>query len=236
MNSVSGGVQLRSEVTALANTGSKVIVVTIDLCRSAEVDAMLEETERHLGAVDILVHNNNLVKRSSVESCEESLFVELLNANAKSAFICTKSIGKQMSSRQSGKVIYVSSIHAEKPTGSSFAYSVSRGAVKMLCREAAIVLGRDGVNVNSIEMGPVAGDNERFRSDISTLYDAYQNKVPNASLGDMEDLANLVLFLSTDEARYINGADIRLDGGFLMHYMDHKMKRTAHDEPKGGIP
>jgi glucose 1-dehydrogenase len=225
LNSVSGGEAIEQELDRLRALGSNAVVANINLCVSSEVSELLAETAREIGPVDVLVHNNNLVKSANVESCEESLFLEIMNANAKSAFICAREVGRQMAARQTGRVIFVNSIHAEKPTGSSFAYSASKGAVKMLCREAALVLGREGINVNSIEMGPVAGDDERFASDISTLYESYQYKVPSANLGSCEDLAHLVLYLSGDESRYVNGADIRLDGGFLMHYMDFKMKR-----------
>jgi glucose 1-dehydrogenase len=225
LNSVSGGEEIQAHLARCQASGSKAIVVNINLCKGAEVDAVLDGAAEQLGTVDVLVHNNNVVKPISVETGEEELFLEIMNANAKSAFICTKAVGKHMEAKQSGKVIYVSSIHAEKPTGSSFAYSASKGAVKMLSREASIVLGRHGVNVNSIEFGPVEGDDIAFKSDISTLYDSYEYKVPNAVLGSYDDLAQLVLFLATDEARYINGADIRMDGGFLMHYMDFKMKK-----------
>lgn len=95
----------------------------------------------------------------------------------------------------------------------------------MLPKEAALVLGRFGVSVNTIELGPLEGDDELYQSTISTLYNEYEFKVPNAALGSYEDLAELVLFLASDEARYINGSDIRLDGGFLLHYMNFKMKR-----------
>jgi glucose 1-dehydrogenase len=102
----------------------------------------------------------------------------------------------------------------------------------MLAKEAAIALGRSGVRVNTIELGPVAGDDERFASAFSTLYRDYQYKIPAAELVTHEDLAELVLFLASDEARLINGEDIRLDGGFLLHYMDVKMKQPPL--PSGG--
>ncbi|MNE75690.1 putative 2,4-dienoyl-CoA reductase [compost metagenome] len=95
----------------------------------------------------------------------------------------------------------------------------------MLSKEAALVLGRHGVRVNTIELGPLEGDNDIFESDISTLYHDYEYKVPNAVLGSHDDLAELIHFLSSDSSRYINGSDIRLDGGFLLHYMNFKMKR-----------
>ncbi|WP_028610766.1 SDR family NAD(P)-dependent oxidoreductase [Paenibacillus harenae] len=225
LNSGSGGSLLADELHLLRQAGLKTLVVNVDLSKSSETAAMLDYAEEQLGAVDILVFNSSFVHRASVEDCEEVPFVESLRVNAKSAFICTQAVGRQMQQRQSGRIIYISSIHAEKPTGSSFAFSVSKGAVKMLAKEAAIVLGRNGVCVNTIELGPLKGDDEIFQSTFSTLYRDYEYKVPNAVLGTADDLAELVLFLSSDAARYINGSDIRLDGGFLLHYMNFKMKR-----------
>lgn len=230
LNSSSNSEKIQAQLERCHAAGSKVMVINIDLCRSTAVAEMLESAAQEVGTVDVFLHNNNLVKPAGVETCEEELFLEILNANAKSAFICTQAVGKQMAAKESGKIIYVSSIHGEKPTGSSFAYSVSKGAVKMLTREAALKLGRHGINVNVIEMGPVEGDHAVFKSEISSLYDSYRYKVPNAVLGTYDDLAQLALFLCTDEARYANGADIRLDGGFLMHYMDFKMKKPADAE------
>jgi len=225
LNSASGGRDIQAELQHTKTEGSKTVVIQIDPCKSLEVTEALEQAAAQLGTVDVLIHNNNLVEPGTVEHGDEEWFRRVLNANAKSAFICTQAAGKQMAGKNYGKIVYVSSIHAEKPTGSSFAYSASKGAVKMLAREAALKLGRHGVTVNTIEFGPVEGDNEVFKSEISSLYEDYEYKVPDAVLGTHEDLAELALFLSTDQSRYINGADIRMDGGFLMHYMDFRMKK-----------
>ncbi|KKI89792.1 short-chain dehydrogenase [Bacillus sp. SA1-12] len=226
LNSTSDGDQIQSSIDHCRTQGSMSMIVNVDLCKSSEVRTMLEAVEKRLGTVDVLIHNNNVVAPTSVETCNEELFLQIMNENTKSAFICTQAVGNQMKAKQSGKIIYISSIHAEKPTGSSFAYSASKGAVKLLTREAALILGRYGVNVNTIEMGPIEGDDERFKSDISSLYDSYQFKVPNAILGSHDDLAQCALYLSSDEAIYMNGADIRLDGGFMLHYVDKKMKKA----------
>jgi glucose 1-dehydrogenase len=226
LNSVSNGKEIQLQLNHCHATCSKVHIVNINLCRYSDVAKMLEEASQLVGSVDILIHNNNTVEPALVETCEEELFLRILNANTKTAFICTQAVGKPMVAKQAGKIIFISSIHAEKPTGSSFAYSASKGAVKMLSRETALNLGRHGVKVNVIEMGPFQGDDETFKSDISSLYDSYRYKVPDTVLGTPKDTANLVLYLCSDEAGYMNGADIRLDGGFLMHYIDFKMKKT----------
>jgi 3-oxoacyl-[acyl-carrier protein] reductase len=227
LNSASGGGAIRDELDRSLASGRKAMVVNIDTCSRDDVDRMLDRAAREIGEVDVLVHNNDLFEPGTIEHGGEDWFRRLIDYNAKSAFICAQAVGRRMAGRRRGRIVFVSSIHAEKPTGSSFPYSASKGAVKMLAREAALQLGRSGVHVNTIEFGPVEGDDERFRSDLSLLYEHYRTKVPNAVLGTHDDLAEAVLFLASDASRYVNGADIRVDGGFLMHYMDHRMKRTA---------
>ncbi|TBL71600.1 SDR family NAD(P)-dependent oxidoreductase [Paenibacillus thalictri] len=225
VNSASAGVSIDEELAYCRVAGAQALVFSADLCRFTEVDGMLEEAERQLGRVDVLVHNHNLIVPMQVESCDEAAFVQVMNTNAKSAFLCTQAAGKRMAAAGSGSIVYVSSVHAHKPTGSSFAYSVSKSAVNMLAREAALELGRCGVNVNTIELGPVEGDDTLFSSEVSSLYESYIYKVPGAKPVTYRDLADCVAYLAADSSRYLNGAELRLDGGFLLHYMDHKMKR-----------
>ena len=225
LNSPSNGSNIQAELELCQANGSRYMLTNVDLCDNDQLNKLLEEAEQTMGKVDVLIHNNNVVKEISVEFGDEAIFQEILSSNAKSAFITTQAVGKQMAKYQSGKIIYVGSIHAEKPTGSSFAYSAARAAVQMLSREASLVLGRNGVQANHIMFGPVLGDDEVFKSNLSFLYEDYNYKVPNAVLGTYEDLAELVSYLASDQARYLNGADIRLDGGFLNHYLDVKTKK-----------
>ena len=225
INCPSNDASILDELEPYRLRGSTIKIVQIDLCSSAEVTAMLDRTAAEMGSIDILIHNNHLVKPASVEYSDEGLFYEMLNTNAKTAFVTTQLVGKQMSSREKGKIVFIGSIHAEKPTGSSFIFSAAKGAVQMLSREASLVLGRFGVNVNHIQLGPTVGDDLVYQSSYSPLYEDYEYKIPNAILGTFDDLANLALFLVSDEARYINGADIRIDGGFLNHYLDVKTKK-----------
>ncbi|MCI3918682.1 SDR family oxidoreductase [Paenibacillus sp. TRM 82003] len=225
LHSASGGDSIAAELAALRASGVAFRVVTAELTKSSDVERMLATVATDLGEVDVLLHNQNRVFPIDVETGDEARFLDIMNANAKTAFVCAKTVGKRMSARQRGRIVFVGSIHAEKPTGASFAYSASKSAVKMLAREAAVVLGRSGITVNTIEFGPVEGDDETFRSDVSRLYDGYRCKVPNAELGTHDDLAELAAFLALDEAWYLNGADIRMDGGFLLHYMDVKSKK-----------
>ncbi|MFH5182586.1 SDR family NAD(P)-dependent oxidoreductase [Paenibacillus sp. TAB 01] len=225
VNSPSGGGAIEAEIEHCRKTGSGILVVNLDLCASAEVSGMLEEAERQIGPVDVLIHNANRIEPASVEASGEDAFFRMMNYHAKSALICTQAVGRQMAARRSGKIIYIGSIHAEKPTGVSFLYSISRSSIKMLSKEAALELGRYGINVNTIEAGSLEGAVEPFRSTRSSLYDDAKYKIPSTEMGTYDDLAETVLYLAAGASRYVNGADLRLDGGFLLHYMDHKMNK-----------
>lgn len=224
LNSASGGDAIEEELRFASSTGAAALVASSNLASREEVEGLLAEAEKSLGPVDVLLHNNDRYLAALTESCSEADFAAVMDDNAKSAFLCAQAAGKRMAEREKGNIVFLSSIHAVKPTGSSFAYSASKGAISMLAKEAALYLGRFGIRVNAIERGPVEGDNERFRSGFSTLYDSFDRKVPSGKLGSHEDAAVVARFLVSEDARYLNGADIRLDGGFLLHYMDHKMK------------
>lgn len=225
VNSESGGAAIADELASCRAGGGEAFTATVDLCDCGQVNRLLDEAEQAWGVIDVLVHNPRLVIPATVEHCDDDTFERILDANAKSAFIVSQTSGRRMAAEGRGVIVFVGSIHAEKPTGSSFAYSAAKGAVQMLSRELALALGRHGIRVNHIQLGPLAGDNEVFRSDISTLYEDYQYKVPGTELVTGEDLAGLVAYLAGDEARHLNGADIRLDGGFLNHYQDVKMNK-----------
>lgn len=226
LNSATAGRDIEKDLEEYAQSGYRVQVVSSQMNSREAVEDVFANAAKTLGSVDLMVHNHQLVRPVSVENCDEQTYQELMDVNVKTAFLCTQACGKYMSAKGSGSIVYVSSIHDEKPTGGSFVYSVAKGAVKMLSREAALYLGRFGIRVNLIEMGPVAGDDQQFASELSDLYLDYMRKIPSAQLGTYEDLANLVWFLSIEESRFVNGADIRLDGGFVLHYMDHKMKSS----------
>jgi glucose 1-dehydrogenase len=188
-----------------------------DLLSSQAIDEVFRKAIDRYGKIDALIHNHNLVKRKSIEDCDEETFHKVMDWNTKTAFFCTQAAGRYM--QEGGRILYLSSIHDEKPTGCAFAYSLSKGAVKMLCRESAVVLGRKGIRCNLIEMGAGREDDRIFESDLSNLYRRYEYKIPIDSFVTNQDIANLVLFLCCDESAALNGADIRMDGGHILNYV-----------------
>ncbi len=225
IGSQTDGQALEEELALVKAQGLQAMLTAVNLTDAKATAEMLVQAEERMGPVSVLIHNHDRVHRASVESCEEQDFIACMRDNAKTAFVCTQAAGALMAKRQSGSILYLSSIHAHKPTGSAFAYSAAKGAVHMLAKEAALALGRSGIRVNTVEIGALAGDQERFASEISTLYRDFPYKVPQAEPVTEAAIAELAAFLASDASRHLNGADIRLDGGFVLHYMDVKMKQ-----------
>ena len=208
-------------VKKVEELGAKALVVKPDLSTFEGAQAMVDEVKAALGRIDVLVYNNNTVVRTDLEHLQRDVFESQLNDNTRTGFVLTRVVGDHMAEYHSGKIVYVSSIHADKPTGSAVMYSISKGAINMLCKEAAIFYGPAGVECNVVECGAIEGDVEKFQSEISGLYasDYYmQQRIPRRKAGTDEEIAGVVAFLASQDANFVNGTTMRADGGFELFY------------------
>lgn len=210
-------VNCRSENAGLESENIKVI--SVDLSNPTKAQNAVQTAVETFGRLDFLIHNNNHILVSSIEETTEDALMSLLNENTKSAFFCTQAAAAEMKKERAGRILYLSTIHDEKPTGCAFAFSVSKGAVKMLCREAALDLGEHNIQVNLIEAGPMAGDDVVLQSRLSFIYENIERKIPGHKTVTPEEIAETALsVLSSGEC--LNGENIRLDGGYVLHYVE----------------
>lgn len=186
----------------------------------ASVQALSHWAIQTAGRLDNLIHSDNVIFRASVEDISEEDFMNHVDRNAKSAFLCTKVLAEEIAKCGGGAVVYLSSLHDEKPTGCAVAYSAGRGAVKMLCKEVALFFGRKKVRCNVVEMDTTLETEAQLDSMLIPFnYDA-GSKVAMRKPTAPEDFAGTVAFLVSDDAAHVNGADIRVDGGHLLYYGD----------------
>lgn len=208
-------------VKKVEELGAKAMIVKPDLSSFEGGLALVEEVKSVFGRIDVLLYNNNTVVPSDLEHLQREVFESQLNDNTRTGFILTRVVGDHMAEYKSGKIVYVSSIHADKPTGSTVMYSISKGAINMLCKEAAIFYGPAGIECNVIEAGAVEGDAEKFHSEISALYasDYYmEQRVPRRKAGTDDEIAAVAAFLASQDASFVNGTTMRVDGGFELFY------------------
>jgi NAD(P)-dependent dehydrogenase (short-subunit alcohol dehydrogenase family) len=182
-----------------------------------EIENAVNAVLGKFGHIDVLIHNNNEVNAADIEDCSDEIFEREMNINAKSAFLYAKALEDPMKKAGKGNMVFISSIHDEKPFG-SFTYSLAKGALKMLVKELALELGPHGVRANIIELGPVEGDTNNFYSDLSPLYEHPAERTVYNKFCSLSDVAGATLFFAGDDCTYINGSELRVDGGFLLTY------------------
>jgi NAD(P)-dependent dehydrogenase (short-subunit alcohol dehydrogenase family) len=183
-----------------------------------EVDAAVSSVLEKYGRIDVVIHNNNEVIRADLEDCSDEVFDRALEINLKSAFLFAQAAGAFMKQAGKGNFVFISSIHDEKPNGAAFAYSIAKGALKMLVKEMVLDLGRYNVRANIVKVGPMEGHDKLFYSDLSPLYEHTKERIVNATYVTPKDVANAALFFAADDCPSANGSELKLDGGFLLTY------------------
>ena len=191
-----------------------------------EVDAAIASVLEKYGRIDVMIHNNNEVIRSGLEDCTDEVYDKTLKINTKSAFLFVQAAGPSMKQARKGNFVFISSIHDEKPSGAAFAYSIAKGAVKMLTKEMVLDLGPYNVRTNIVNMGPMEGHDTLFESELSPLYEHTKERIVNSRYATFEELANAALFFASDDCSSVNGGELRLDGGFLLTYFIRRKNRT----------
>lgn len=180
---------------------------------------LLEQTN----GLDALVVNFACVFPCSIENVTIEQFDKNYNYIIKPSFKAIQKLGEVIAKTSPhGKIVVVGSIHSEKPTGSALLYSCSMGALKNLSRETALFYGYQGIDTIYIDVGYIKGDEDSFKSQISTFYEGVKYKIPSGYIGSFADVAAAISWILSDECRYMNGAEIRIDGGLVLHILDAK--------------
>ena len=208
-------------VKKVEEAGAKAMIIKPDLSSFETAQVLVDEVKAVFGRIDVLIYNNNTAVKTDLEHLEREVFESQLNDNTRTGFVLTRVVGDHMAEYKSGKIVYVSSIHADKPTGSTVMYSIAKGAINMLCKEAAIFYGPANIECNVIEAGAVEGDVEKFHSEISGLYasDYYmEQRIPRRKAGTDDEIAAVAAFLASSDASFVNGTTMRVDGGFELCY------------------
>jgi glucose 1-dehydrogenase len=174
-----------------------------------------------LGRLDVLVNNAGIEKRADFLDVTEGDFDAVLGVNLRGAFFATQAFARHVRDRDGGgAVVNVSSVHEELPFPHFASYAASKGAVKMLMRNLAIELAPLGIRVNNVAPGAVKTPiNAALLSNKAEL-DALLANIPLRRLGRPEDVANAVAFLASEEAAYVTGTTLFVDGGLLWNYSE----------------
>lgn len=204
-------------IEAIRSAKGRALAVGCDVSVRNEVEDMLKTTVCELGKVDILVNNAGVGLTAPLLETTEELWDKTLSVNLKSAFLCTQAAAKYMVQRRYGKIVNISSNSGfGVACWGEAAYAASKAGVIALTRNAAFELGQYGINVNCVAPGATETDMLRGDATDQQYAETLEAKKRLSSLGMVGrpgDIANAVLFLASDDARFITGRTLLVEGG-----------------------
>ncbi|MDG6108765.1 SDR family oxidoreductase [Dactylosporangium aurantiacum] len=165
--------------------------------------------------VDILVNNAGTIRRAPAEAHSDEDWDHVLEVNLSAQFVLAREIGRQMVRRGSGKVIFTASMLSFQGGVTVPGYAAAKSGIAGLTRALANEWARHGVNVNAIAPGYIATDNTQALQDQPERNRAILERIPAGRWGRPDDLAGATVFLASDAARYVHGAVLPIDGGWL---------------------
>jgi glucose 1-dehydrogenase len=174
-----------------------------------------------MGRIDVLVNNAGIERNAGFLDVTEEDYDRVLDVNLKGAFFITQAFVSHLRETQrGGRIINISSVHEELPFPHFTSYCASKGGMKMMMRNLAIELAPLGITVNNVAPGAIGTSiNDRLLHNPAEL-NALLGNIPLKRLGNPLDVANAVLFLASDEADYVTGSTLYVDGGLLWNYAE----------------
>lgn len=201
-------------VRQIEAAGGRAVAVQADVTQKAEVERLVAQTVEVFGRLDVLINNAGLYPLASLLEMTEAEWDAVVDSNLRSTFLCTQAAAKQMIAQgEGGAIVNIASIEAENPAPLHSHYNAAKGGVVMHTAAAANELGLYGIRVNSVSPGLIW--REGIEQGWPDGVERFLKAAPLGRLGRPDDIADACLFLASPAARWITGANLRVDGGVM---------------------
>ena len=196
--------------------GGKGLVVGADVSDPKEVEAMVQQAVSTFGRLDIMVNNAGMERKMPFLQTPFEVWQETIAVNLTGAWLGCQAAGKQMVDQgEGGRIINVSSVHEDLAMPTNSPYCATKGGVRMLMRTLAVELAPHDITVNNIAPGaietPMDAPLEQNHDQMKELL----SEIPLGRMGKPEEVANLALFLASDDSSYVTGSTLFVDGGMI---------------------
>lgn len=210
------GRKVAEDINAANTPGGEAVFMRLDVTDEANWTQVVDETVRRFGKLDIMVNNAGISGSAVTDMLDTDAWDKLMAVNSRGVFLGTKHAVQAMKQSGGGSIVNLSSISGNTgQTMTHMGYNASKGAVRTLTKSTAVQFGKDGIRANSVHPGLMPP----MRTSGATADPAVRAKmlqaVPLRRAGEVDEVANAVLFLASDEASYITGAELYVDGGYL---------------------
>jgi glucose 1-dehydrogenase len=225
VNYVRGEDSAHEVAETIASGGSKAIALEADVSQELEVQAMFKQMLEHFGTIDILVSNAGLQQDSPFDQMTLKQWNTVIGVNLTGQFLCAREAVREFKRRgiredisvAAGKIICMSSVHEVIPWGGHANYAASKGGVMLLMKSMAQELAPARIRINSICPGAIRTPINKPAWDTPEAYRSLLTLIPYQRIGEPEDIGRVAVFLASDQADYITGASIYVDGGMTLY-------------------
>ncbi|MEB2278572.1 3-oxoacyl-[acyl-carrier-protein] reductase [Lysinibacillus xylanilyticus] len=210
------GSQSKAEevVATIQENGGEAVAVQASVSKTEEVSALMDAAVKTFGSLDILVNNAGITRDNLLMRMKEDEWDDVLDTNLKGVFLCTKAVTRQMMKQRAGRIINISSIVGVAGNAGQANYVAAKAGVIGLTKTTAKELASRNILVNAIAPGFIETEmTEQLPEDIKQ---GMLTQIPLAKLGQPEDIAKAVAFLASDDANYMTGQTLHIDGGMVM--------------------
>ena len=202
----------KAEVEAL---GRKAMVIKADVGDTAACEAMMAEAVKEMGKIDILVNNAGITRDGLLMRMKEADWDAVLTTNLKSVYNCTKAVIKYMMKARSGRIVSISSVVGAMGNAGQSNYAAAKAGIMGFTKAVAKEAASRGITVNAIAPGFIETDMTAVLPE--KVVDNLKAAIPMGRLGAPEDIAKAVAFLASEDAAYITGQTLHVNGGMFMY-------------------
>ncbi len=206
------GKQLEAEIN---ETGGRALFVNLDVTSESDWQQCIADTVERFGKLDVLINNAGIYSRTMIEDTTVEEWERIMSVNTTGVFLGTKHAIPEMRRAGGGSIVNISSIAGLVGSPRGGAYTTSKGGVRLFTKSTAIQHAEEGIRANSIHPGPI--DTDMIADNIGTPEGlaASLARVPLGRVGTVDDVAYGALFLASDEASYMTGSELVIDGGVV---------------------
>jgi 3-oxoacyl-[acyl-carrier protein] reductase len=208
------GDNARATVDEIASAGGKAHLASLDVTDRESVDRMVAETLERSGRIDILVSNAGITRDQLMLRMKREDWDAVIGTNLTALFSCAQAVLKPMVRQRAGRIVAIGSVVGQAGNAGQANYAASKAGIIGFSKALALEVASRGITVNVVAPGLI--DTEMTRAISQTAHETWTSKIPLGRLGSPEDVASAVCFLASDEAAYITGQVLAVNGGMYM--------------------
>ncbi|MBT3363669.1 MAG: 3-oxoacyl-[acyl-carrier-protein] reductase [Chloroflexi bacterium] len=214
INDIAGSEGAPQVVAEVEAKGRKATYIPADISKADDVTALISKSIEAFEKIDILVNNAGITRDKLIVRMSDDDWDLVLNINLKGAFLCTREVLKHMMRQRSGRIVSLASVVGLMGNGGQANYSASKAGIIALTKSTAKEAAPRGITANAIAPGFIDTEmTSHLKEEVKQLY---EKQIPLGHYGKPEDIANAAAFLASDEAGYITGQVLSVNGGMLM--------------------